>query len=621
MHEQPDFAHPILLPERIATQPETEEAVYPADPGAAPWRHGDLRDRAAAIAAVLRAVGVGRGDVVAILLPRVPDLVAGALAAWWVGACYLPVDPACPPQRLRFMLEDAAVAAVLTDPVAVPLAAELPDGVAVVDLTGVEPAPHPPARHRPHARDLAYVIYTSGSTGRPKGVAVEHGSLAGLTDAYLAATKLGPGERTSHLAGLAFDATVWETWPALAAGAALHLAPEPVRTDAPALLEWFAAIGITVAFVPTPVSERIMALPDPAELALRVLVTGGDRLRSRPLPGHPYAVWNAYGPTEATVAVTMGEVTPAGPLPPPVGHPLAEARLSLVDADGEPVGPGQVGELLVGGAPVARGYLNRPALTAAAFLPDPRPGVEGGRVYRTGDLMRRDEHGEYAFVGRADRQVQIRGNRVELSEVEVGMLRTPGVANAVAAVRPAASGEQVLIGYVVPAADADRDGLTDRVADVVRAELPAYMVPTSWLLVDSVPLTANGKVDVAALPLPDVGGAAPVDALEEFIAGVWASVLGVEPSRHDNFFDLGGHSLVAGQVTGRIGSAFDLDIPGRAMFDAQTVADLAELVRDRHPAPDELTEIARIHLMVDALSPDEVGELLSRQDSGTDATN
>ncbi len=397
-------------------------------------RYGELDRRSDRLAASLIQKGVRSGDVVALTLPRGIDLVVSALAAMKAGAAYLPLDPETPAERLRWILDDAG---------------------ARVTISGdceenVGPLPQPP-----DSLQTAYVIYTSGSTGWPKGVAVGHAALRNLVDWHVEAYGLGPDDCMTLLANPAFDASVWEMWPPLTRGASLHVVPREVAVDPERLVPWLAERRITVSFLPTPLAELALDRPWPAESTLRLLLTGGDRLRRVPGGPTPFRLINHYGPTEAAVVTTAGAVE-GGPGLPPIGRPIANLAVHLLGPDLDLMPPGAPGELCIAGAGLAQGYPGRPDLTAAAFVPHPFAAAPGERLYRTGDRARWLPDGRLEFLGRIDRQVKVRGLRIEPGEIEAVLARLAGVRQAV--VRP---GEGRLVAYVTAGelAEEEREGL------------------------------------------------------------------------------------------------------------------------------------------------------------------
>jgi amino acid adenylation domain-containing protein len=542
--------------------------------------YGDLDRRAGALATLLRLRGVGpEAPLVAVCCERSADLVVAVLAVLEAGGAYLPLDPAYPAERLSFMLGDAGVRLLLTHE---RVRVDLPPGVEVLRVDrdpGFEPL-----RERPVAdpRHRAYAIYTSGSTGRPKGTELAHAGLANLAAWHRETYGLTPDDRCTLVAGVGFDASVWEIWPALTAGASLWVPPAELLGDPAALLAWMAGQGVTVSFLSTPMAEAVLAVPPPPGLALRFLLTGGDRLHRRAPSGAPFTLVNHYGPTEGTVVTTAGPVGP-GEGPPSLGRPISGVRTWVMDGRLAPVPAGTPGELCVAGVGLARGYLGRPDLTAEQFRPDPLGGVPGERLYRTGDLVRWRPDGELEFLGRIDHQVKVRGVRIELGEIEAVLAEHPGVRAAAAAV----SGGRLAAWYV-----ADPEISPRELREHLRRSLPDSMLPSDFVRLDGLPLTANGKVDRQALPAPGPrpGEGRPKNAVEEVLAAIWEEVLGVrgiEPE--DDFFALGGHSLLATRVLARMRGAFGVELPLSTAFEASTLEELAEriaAVRRNAPAPD-----------------------------------
>jgi amino acid adenylation domain-containing protein len=526
--------------------------------------YGDLGERSGRLAAFLRRLGVGPESIVAVLMERSVDLLVAQLGVLKAGAAYLSLDPAHPAERLAFMLEETAASVVLTresldrDREEITRCAPLP-------AVAVEPD------------HLAYVLFTSGSTGRPKGVQIPHRGLMNLVRWDLCTYGTGPGDHRTQVASLGFDASVWEIWPCLASGAVLHLPEEEVRLDPRKLSAWMAGRGITVSFLPTPLAEAVMT-PGVGEIpTLRHLLTGGDRLRRRPDPSCGFTLVNHYGPTEVSVVTCAGPVAPQdrgkAETAPSLGRPIDGLRVYLLDRSLVAVAPGAPGELWIGGPALARGYLGDPAGTAERFVPDPFGPAAGGRLYRTGDLGRHRHDGRLEFIGRTDHQVKVRGFRIELGEIEAALERA-GAREAVVVAREEAGGWR-LVAYV--AGDAAPDALRRS----LREQLPDYMVPSAFVMLPALPLTAHGKVDRKALPAPEgQGGEDPElrTPLEEILAGIWCEVLGRDRiGPDDDFFALGGHSLLATQVISRV-SRLGAAPPLRALFDRPTVRGFAELV-------------------------------------------
>ncbi|WP_345137421.1 amino acid adenylation domain-containing protein [Dactylosporangium darangshiense] len=554
-----------MFADRVAADPD----AVAVDAGDATLTYAELDRASAGLAAVLRERGVARGDVVAVCLGRGAGLVTALLGVWRAGAAYLPLNPADPAARRDEVCQAAGVRHVVTD------ADVTPDGIEAVPPADLEPG------------DLAYVIFTSGSTGTPKGVAVPHAALAARVRWMTGAYGLSPADRVLQFAAATFDTHAEEVYPALAAGATLVMAPGD-SAALPDFLATPAGAALTVLDLPTPYWHELVALGTalPWPDRLRLVIIGADQAQP-----HAVAAWrarfgdrvtllNTYGPTEATVIATAARLGAADARRrPPIGRPIAETAAYVLDERLRPVPGGMPGELYLAGAGLARGYLGRPGATAQRFLPDPF-GPPGTRMYRTGDRVRLGPDGELEFLGRTDNQLKIRGFRVEPGEAEARLQAHPLVRWAVVVPR-AVDGEPRLVAYLIPA----EDGAKDTAAVVRRdlaAALPTYLVPEAFVVLDAPPLTANGKVDVAALPDPGAPDIAtqytpPRTDGEELVAGVFAEVLGRDRiGVHDDFFAAGGHSLHAIRVVGRIRAATDLDVPVAALFERPTVAALTE---------------------------------------------
>ncbi|MFJ4349155.1 amino acid adenylation domain-containing protein [Pseudomonas sp. NPDC089401] len=532
--------------------------------------YGELDRRANLLAQRLVGLGAGPEQRVAVVAQRGLSTLVGLLAVLKAGAAYVPIDPAHPPERLAYLLEDSAPVAVLT---LSRLSARLPaHGLPQLELDRldwhgagsavVEVAPH----------NLAYVIYTSGSTGLPKGVMVEHRMLANLVDWHCEAFDLGPGRQQSSLAGFGFDAMAWEIWPALCSGATLHLAPvHDGGEDIDALLRWWRAQPLDVSFLPTPVAEHAFAQGE-LHPTLKTLLIGGDRLR-RLARERRYRVINNYGPTEATVVATSGEVQAGQPLH--IGGPVANTRLYVLDEQRQLLPIGAVGELYIGGSGVARGYLKRPELTAERFLDDPFSQIPGARMYRSGDLVRWLADGTLEYLGRNDDQVKIRGVRVELAEIEAALCSHVGVRESLVLLR-----DQQLQAWYIGAAELTPRALHEH----LRERLPSALLPAAYIRLAGWPLTANGKLDRRALPAADATAKvrqqheAPQGETEQRLAALWAELLQVERvGRQDHFFELGGHSLLAVQLIERMRQQ-GLQADVQVLFGQSTLASLAAAV-------------------------------------------
>ncbi|MFJ2576630.1 amino acid adenylation domain-containing protein [Kitasatospora aureofaciens] len=547
--------------------------------------YAELDERAERLAGLLAARGIGAETIVAVSLPRSPELVVALLAVMRVGAAYVPVDPDYPAERISYLLSDSAPALLLT---AAEVAGRLPAAdVPQLLLDSVDQLDE--ARTRPFAAPLldhpAYVIYTSGSTGRPKGVVVTHRGVAGLLATQTERCDVRPGSRVLQFASSSFDAAFWDLAMALLSGATLVLAPAERLAPGPDLVELLAREQITHALIP-PVA--VAALPDDGIPAGMTLIVGGEAtspdLVARFAPGRRMV--NAYGPTEITVAATMSRPLTADGEAPPIGRPVANARVYVLDRALRPVPAGVVGELYVGGAGVARGYLNRPGLTAERFVADPI-GPAGSRLYRTGDLAHWDADGELRYDGRADAQVKIRGFRIELGEIEACLLAGPEVGQAVVRVREDQPGRRRLVAYVVSAAGGEVD--PEALRKHAGQSLPEHMVPAAFVPLRALPMTVNSKLDERALPAPDFGevvaGRKPRTEAERLLAGLFAEVLGLpEVGVDDNFFHIGGDSIVSIQLVSKAHKA-GLVLRPRDVFQHQTVAALAAVADDAQAAP------------------------------------
>jgi amino acid adenylation domain-containing protein len=584
------------VPQRVAAQVAERPDAVAVTAGDHHLSYGALAAAAGRLADRLGARGVGPETRVAVWMERSPELVVALLAVLFAGAAYVPIDPSWPRRRSERVLAGCGARLVLTAAGGAPGAGggRAPAAPALAVAPGPPPDGPPAAPAAVDGRNLAYVIYTSGSTGEPKGVEIEHRGLANLVSWHLRRYEVGPGDRASHLAGLGFDASVWELWPYLAAGASVHLAPAEVAARPAALLAWLRDRAVTVAFVPTPVAELMVSETPPAGLALRALLTGGDRLHA---PGdHPLAgiLVNHYGPTECTVVATCGEVDPAAPRAPPIGNPIDNLRAYLLERTLAAVPPGVPGELHLAGAGLARGYHASPAPTAAAFVPDPF-GAPGDRLYRTGDLARRRPDGRLDFLGRRDSQVQVRGFRVEPAEVEAAVLRHPGVAEAAVIGRERADGGGAeLVAYLVAKDGASAAGgaagapSAEQLRSYLCEHLPAHMIPALFVVLTGLPLTASGKVDRGALPPPETVPALrirdhtpPRTELERALAEAWQELLAVAPvGVDDDFFALGGHSLQITRLVAEIQRRFGVEIAPRVVFERPTVAGLSVAVAE-----------------------------------------
>jgi amino acid adenylation domain-containing protein len=590
-----------------------------------------IRARAQRIAAALREQGIDGSDRVAILLRRGSRLLPAVLGVWSLGASYVPLDPIYPEQRLATMLADAKVRAILIDSGAedAPAPPKTDEPIAVIDLAQLtaEPASWPDGLSdltsdtapavAPGA--AAYTMFTSGSTGRPKAVTVTQGSIAALLETVRPMLALGPSDRFVAVSTFAFDIALVELLAPVLAGGCVVIADSEQVQDAVLLRKLLLDCGAT-AMQSTPAGWRMLVDAGGVPDGVRVRMTAGE-----PLPrdladviggGSETCLWNLYGPTETTI-YSGGAAVEASPAPIEIGSIIRGTQLYLLDEALRPVPPGVLGEVYIGGAGVGQGYFGAPGLTAGRFLPDPFSGRPGARLYRTGDVGRWRSSGRIELAGRADRQLKIRGYRVESGEIEAVLRSQPDIAEAVVSARGA--GHDVrLVGYLVTRSGAEQPppDLRERLREV----LPDYMVPAAFVVLERFALTGSGKIDHRALPEPDWGAAvseiatAPRTPVEAELAAVFAEVLGLPAAVGvtDNFFALGGHSLTATRLMTQVRAAFGVDLPVRMLFADPTVAGLAaavETARTGSPsgvrrAPAELSD-AETDDLLRTLIPDE----------------
>ncbi|MBY8885155.1 amino acid adenylation domain-containing protein [Streptomyces sp. PTM05] len=547
--------------------------------------YGELDRKAQALATVLRERGAGPERLVAVCLPRGADLAVAVLGVLRSGAAYVPLDPAHPPSRLNAILDEAGPLCTVTDSAHAPLVSgpvlNVDEAVTAAYATG-----HDAASGTIDAlSDLAYVIYTSGSTGRPKGVMVEHRGLAHLVAWHHEEFGLGPEDRATMIAAPGFDASAWEIWSALTAGATLEVPDAETVLSPGDLTRWLAEHRVTSCFVPTPLIERMARAPWP-DGAPHTVLTGGDRLRTPERRSWPFRLVNNYGPTESTVVATSGTVSSDGDGAaglPDIGRPLPGVEVYILDTDLRPVPIGVPGELYLGGPQLARGYLTRPDLTADRFIPHPHTTTPGQRLYRTGDLARWNTNTTLDYLGRNDHQLKIRGFRIEPGEIENTLRDHPTIHDAITTTTTTTDqSEPTLTAYLVlaeGAAPPDREALNQHVG----RHLPGYMRPHRYYVLPAFPLTTNGKVDRAAL----ADGAVPLDAgtatgsaarspMERTVAAVWARALGHDVfGVRDNFFDIGGHSMLLATVREHLARELDRPLAILTLFEHPTIESLA----------------------------------------------
>jgi amino acid adenylation domain-containing protein len=560
---------------RIGQQVQSRSGHIAVRCGNEELSYGDLDRRSTAIAAALRQHGVGRGALVGVGLARSTDMIAALVAVWKAGAAFVPIDPSLPRERAHFMLDDAGIEVLLT-------ASNLQHVWEGWRGTLLDPAacgvPREFAPAEPVPSDFAYVIYTSGSTGVPKGVAVTHGNLANLLSSLSTWTAIVPGDRLVAVATLSFDIAMAEIFMPLTNGATVLLATGAECVDGGLLRQLLQRRQATMMQSTPPQWRLLIDAGWEGTPGLR-MICGGEAMTTdlkSQLLQRGAALWNFYGPTETTVISTGDRMAADRPIT--IGRPLANTTVHVLDERLQPMPIGVPGELLIGGSGVAAGYWSRTALTAERFLPDPFSTLPGARMYRTGDVARFVPDGRLEYFGRADHQVKIRSHRIEAGEVEAAIVAQPGIRQAVVVARPDNAGSHHLVAYVV----GDNVGDGARLREALKATLPDYMVPSHVVPLASVPLTPNGKVDRRALPAPSgassarVGYLAPESVLERRIAEIWQQVLdGVTIGRHDNFFDLGGHSLLFARVQAPIQELAGRPVPMVELYQYPTVAGIA----------------------------------------------
>jgi amino acid adenylation domain-containing protein len=562
--------------------------------GSVELTYRELNARAERLAGRLTRLGVGAESLVGVCMERSPEAIVGILGILKAGGVYVPLDPAYPRHRLAFMVEDSEMRAVVS---VRNLAERLPAGpmpriyldVDELGKAADTPVGPPVVTHR----NLAYIIYTSGSTGEPKGVMVEHCAVVNFIRAAQTRYGLRPGDRVLQFASMNFDASVEEIFSCLSSGGTLVLRNDEMLASARGFMEQCAAWRINVLDLPTAFWQKLVMQMRESGLPpcpdLRVAIIGGEAASPaqvaawREMAGPHIALFNTYGPTEATVVSTwveLGDREVSDEVP--IGVPIAGATAYVLDRWGQPLPHGVMGQLHIGGAGLARGYLNRPQLTAERFVPDTFGSVPGGRLYRTGDLCSWRADGMLAFHGRIDDQVKIRGHRIELGEIEAVLLSVPGIRQAAVVARDLKPGDTRLVAYLAE----DSGGVTDDVIrNAVACVLPEFMMPAAFVRLEWLPLTPNGKIDRTSLPMSDLQRpsdnprAEPRTMLEKRLADVWRGVLGVDSvGVHDDFFHSGGNSLVAMELLARVRETWEVELPLRLLFERRTIAEQAEFI-------------------------------------------
>lgn len=619
-------AQASLTPDAVAVVLNERELTY-----------HELNARANQVAHLLRSRNVGPEVLVGICLERSLEMVVAILGILKAGGAFLPLDPEYPKERLEFMLSDSGVSLVLTQQHLLSVfPAARPE---LIDLETAQPEilaqPAENLTTEADAANLAYIIYTSGSTGTPKGVQISIGALSNHSANMQHYYQYSPADHVLEFASMNFDAALEQLLPPLLAGARVILRGSEVWSAA----EFQAQISrheLTMINPPTAYWQQIAAewaqTPNPAALeSLRLVIVGGDLMRPAMVAewqkffGNRIRLLNAYGPTETTITTTICDIFTHRPQNDgissiPIGFPLPLRNIFILDDNQNLVPTGVPGELCIGGPCLARGYLNRSELTAERFIPDAFSGISGARLYRTGDLVRFLADGAIEFLGRVDDQVKIRGFRIELGEIESILKKVPTVRDVIVTVREDKPGEKRLIAYWEPATSETVSGNPD-LRQFLREKLPDYMIPAAFVRLDALPRTPIGKIDRRALPVPDADSLAPAEEyvaprnlVEEWLANLWASTIAVERvGIHDNFFNLGGHSLMATQIVSRVRDQFQVELPLRRLFEAPTVASLALAIAEKQAEQHDDAELAQMLAELDDLSEDEVRNLLKEE--------
>ncbi len=621
-HSQVEYPQDLCIEQMFAAQveitPDAVAVVYEQEQ----LTYRQLNERANQLAHYLQKIGVGPEVLVGICIQRSLEMLVGVLGILKAGGAYVPLDPTYPRERLAFMLEDTRTSVLLSDSRLVLSLPAHPRHLICLDtdwqVISQECGENPVSGVQPE--NLVYVIYTSGSTGRPKGIALPHRALSNLCQWHLANLKTGVG--VLQFASLSFDASIHEMFAAWCSGGTLFMIPENLHLDIKELMYFLAHKPIQKVILPVVVLQQLAEMYGQQKHLfqnLKEAIATGEQLQIN-LPiinlfkQLDCSLHNHYGPSETHVvtALTLSKAPDEWRTYPPIGKPIANTQLYILDNHLQPVPVGVIGELYIGGANLARGYFNRPELTSQKFIPNPFSNEAGSRLYKTGDLARYLSDGNIEFLGRIDHQAKIRGFRVELGEIEALLNKHPQVNQAIVTVKVEKTGEKRLVSYIIPQQDETITALEMR--QFIQQKLPEYMIPAAFVRLDALPLTPNGKVDRSALPEPDENSyvlnetfVAPRTLAEELLVEIWIELLSVEKiGIYDNFFNLGGHSLLATQASSRISQAFYLEITLRDLFENPTVAELVEVMARLAGDRAMVDEIANTYREINQLSPEEV---------------
>ncbi|HYW19652.1 MAG TPA: amino acid adenylation domain-containing protein [Nodularia sp. (in: cyanobacteria)] len=579
-----------LFEEQVTRTPDNLAVIFDGDS----LTYKQLNDRANQLAHHLQNLGVGSEVLVGICIERSLEMLIGILGILKAGGAYVPLDPSYPQERLAFMLNDTQAAVLLTTQ---KLLTDLPETKAqVVCLDSDWEAINNHSQENPQssvkAHNLVYVIYTSGSTGKPKGVCMPHSPLANLINWQVDNSSISFNQKTLQYSPISFDVSFQEIFSTLAQGATLVLITDENRRDSVKLLKFINQIGIQRLFLPFVALQNLAQVTQNRGIiphSLCEIITAGEQLRITPAITHLFShlpnckLHNHYGPSETHVvtAFTVTGLTQDWPVLPPIGKPISNSKIYLLDANLQPVPMGIGGEIYIGGMSVARGYLNRPELTKERFIIDPFASKQNQYLYKTGDLAKYLPDGNIEYLGRVDQQVKIRGYRVEPGEVEKVLESHPLVHQSVVIVRDDALGNKCLVAYCVCHSLENQTSITETLRQFLKTTLPKYLQPSTIVLLKELPLTPSGKVHHKSLPVPHSvepqdNVISPRTSIEANLAKIWLEVLGLKQvDIHDNFFELGGHSLLATQVISRIQETFQIELPLRCLFESSTIADLS----------------------------------------------
>ncbi|HEY9832540.1 MAG TPA: amino acid adenylation domain-containing protein, partial [Stenomitos sp.] len=608
-------------PDNVAVIFENQQLTY-----------AQLNTRANQLAHHLQNLGVGAETIVAICVERSLEMLVGLLGILKAGAAYLPLDPILPSERLSYMVQDVEASVILTQQHLSEQFSEQATPLICLDadweLIAQQPDENPPCEVTPE--NLVYVIYTSGSTGKPKGVAVEHQQLLNYLHGILARLDLPEGTSFATVSTFAADLGNSVIFPALCTGGCLHVISQERATSPEALVEYCESHRIDcLKIVPSHLNALLTASHPEQILPRKYLILGGEALSWQLVEKiQQYApscqILNHYGPTETTVGVltyAISEPIRDKSETVPLGRAIANSQVYILDPYLQPVPIGVTGELYVGGDSVARGYLNQPQLTAEKFITVENLGGQDAhptRVYKTGDLARYLPDGNIEFLGRIDYQVKIRGFRVELGEISSLLAQHPSVTESLVLVREDEPGNQRLVAYVLP--HPDSKPVVSNLKDFLQEQLPDYMIPTAFVLLDAFPLTPNGKIDRLALPAPDNARfnlkeyIAPQTPVEEVLADIWADILNIERvGIHDNFFDLGGHSLIATQLISRVHKILRTQLTLRDLFEEPTIANISKILIANEAKAGQTEKIALTLKKIKTMSAEEKEKLLAQK--------